>query len=106
MDPITNLHTNTEFTKSIHRLVEEQTNACVIKLGIEHFRRINAMYGQQGGNQVLRLYGGAVLLCWKQRPFGVVPPDPFIPWLKNAPVFIQAGNWVLRQVIEETRSLR
>lgn len=57
VDPITNLHTNTEFTKSIHRLIEERTNACVIKVGIEHFRHINAMYGQQGGNQVLRLFG-------------------------------------------------
>jgi len=251
VDPVTNLHTNTEFTKSIHRLLEERTPACVIKLGIEHFRHINAMYGQQGGNQVLRLfgmelqelvggrgrvfrlegakfalylydadqerareffrqlrtlaetnisinnlsiplrlYGGAVLLdqqhlyndymvrsgliyameqsqengrgelvfiedvhqainvkniqlhtdihrsavescrnfflCyqpivsfdtgkiigaeallrWKQEPYGVVPPDSFIPWLENDPAFIQVGNWILRQAIEETRPLR
>lgn len=251
VDPITNLHTNTEFTKSLHRLIEERTAACVIKLGIEHFRHINAMYGQQGGNQVLRLfgmelqelvegkgrvfrlegakfalylydagqheareffhqirtvaennikinnlqiplriYGGAVLLdrrhsyneyivrssliyameqslenyrselvfsedirqdintknvqlhtdihrsaiegcrsfflCyqpivsfstgkvlgaeallrWRQEPYGVVPPDSFIPWLENDPAFIQVGNWILRQAIEETRPLR
>jgi len=251
VDPVTNLHTNTEFTKSIQRLIEERTNACAIKLGIEHFRRVNAMYGQQGGNQVLRLfgmelqelvggrgrvfrlegakfalylygageeeareffrrlqavaedniqisnlkiplrvYGGAVLLdslysysvsvvrssliyameqslenyrsqlvfskdirqgvntkniqlhtdihrsaaegcrgfflCyqpivsfstgkvigaeallrWEQEPYGVVPPNDFIPWLENDPVFIQVGNWILRQAIEETKPLR
>ncbi len=251
VDPITNLHTNAEFTKSVHRLIEERTDACVIKLGIEHFRHINVMYGQQGGNQVLRLfgmelqdlvegkgrvfrlegakfalylydtsqdeareffrrirtvaentirinnlqiplriYGGAVLLdrrhsyneyivlssliyameqslehyrselvfsedirqdihiknvqlhtdihrsaiegcrnfflCyqpivsfstgkvlgaeallrWKQEPYGVVPPDSFIPWLENDPAFIQVGSWILRQAIEETRPLR
>lgn len=57
VDPVTNLHTNSEFTKSIQRLIEERSAACVIKLGIEHFRHVNAMYGQQGGDQVLRLFG-------------------------------------------------
>ena len=251
VDPVTNLHTNAQFTKCIHRLLEERTPACVIKLGIEHFRHINAMYGQQGGNQVLklfglelqelvggrggvfrlegakfalylyeagqqeareffgrlrtvaennicinnlriplRLFGGAVLLdgqhayndymvrsgliyameqsqengrgelvftenvrqainmeniqlhtdihrsavegcrnfflCyqpivsfetgrilgaeallrWEKEPYGVVPPDSFIPWLENDPAFIQVGSWILRRAIEETRPLR
>ncbi len=251
VDPITNLHTNAEFTKSIHRLIEERTAACVVKVGIEHFRHINAMYGQEGGNQVLRLfgielqelvegkgcvfrldgakfafylydvgqdearafferlrdvaenkiqinklriplriYGGAMLLdsrhsynayivrssliyameqsqendrgelvfaqdvhqaidveniqlhtdihrsaiegcrnfflCyqpivsfktgkvigaeallrWQREPYGVVPPDSFIPWLENDPAFIPVGNWILRQAIEETEPLR
>lgn len=251
VDPVTNLHTNSEFTKSIQRLIEERSAACVIKLGIEHFRHVNAMYGHQGGDQVLRLfgmelqelvgnkgrvfrlegakfafymynvscdeareifrrirlgaenciqinnlriplriYGGAVmldnqhsyndyivrssliyameqslenyrselvfnedipqavnvkniqlhtdihrsamegcrnfflcyqpivsfstgkvigaeaLLRWKQEPYGVVPPDSFIPWLESDPAFIQVGNWILRQAIEETMPLR
>ena len=251
VDPVTNLHTNTDFTKSIHRLIEERTAACVIKVGIEHFRHINAMYGQEGGNQILRLfgielqdlivgkgrvfrlegakfafylydadqdearkffhmlrgvaehniqinnlhiplriYGGAVhldsrhsyneyivrssliyameqslenyrnelvfsedirqttnveniqlhteihrsaiegcrnfflcyqpivsfskgkvigaeaLLRWKQEPYGVVPPNSFIPWLENDPAFIPVGNWILRQAIQETMPLR
>lgn len=57
VDPITNLHNNMAFTSSLRRLIEERSAACVIKIGIEHFRHINAMYGQQGGNQVLRLFG-------------------------------------------------
>ncbi len=57
VDPVTSLHVNAEFAKSIHRLIEERTRACVVKVGIEHFRHINAMYGQEGGNQVLRLFG-------------------------------------------------
>lgn len=56
VDPVTNLHTNGEFTKSIHRLLAERTAACLFHVGIEHFRHINAMYGQEGGNQVLRLF--------------------------------------------------
>lgn len=251
VDPITSLHTYEEFSKSIHRMLKERTRACVMKLGIEHFRFVNAMYGQQGGNQVLRLlgielqelvegkgrvfrlegakfalylyhtdeeealeffhnvrifaeericinklkiplriYGGAVfldgkhfyndsiihssliyamrqsletahgglvvskdfrqefkgeninlhkdihrsavegckgfflcyqpiislstekvigaeaLLRWKQEPYGLVPPDNFIPWLENDPVFIEVGNWVLRQALTETAPLR
>lgn len=57
VDPITNLHNNMAFTSSLRRLIEERSTACVIKIGIEHFRHVNAMYGQQGGNQVLRLFG-------------------------------------------------
>lgn len=251
VDPVTNLHTGTDFNKSIRRLIDEHTSACIIKVGIEHFRHINAMYGQEGGNQVLRLfgielqdliagrgrvfrldgakfafylydadkdeareffntlrevavhnivinnlriplriYGGAVrldsehsyneyivrssliyameqsaenyrkelvfsedirrttnisniqlhteihrsamdgcrnfflcyqpitsfsngktigaeaLLRWKQEPYGVVPPDSFIPWLENDPAFIPVGNWILRQAIRETAPLR
>ncbi len=250
VDPITNLHNNTEFTKSIHRLIKERSAACIVKLGIEHLRHINAMYGQQGGNQILRLFGielqeliegrgqvfrldgakfafylydtaqdeareiyrqiceiaenkiqvnnfqiplkicgGAVLLdnrhpytdyivrsgliyameqsrenyrnelvfiedipqtidinniqlhteihqsamdgcknfflCyqpitsfstgkiigaevllrWRKDPYGVVPPGSFIPWLENDAAFIQVGNWILRQAIEETKPL-
>ena len=56
VDAITNLHTSAEFTKSVHQLIEEGTPACVIELGIEHFRHVNAMYGQEGGDQVLRLF--------------------------------------------------
>lgn len=251
VDPVTNLHSDAEFTKSIHRLIEERTAVCVIKVGIEHFRHINAMYGQEGGNQVLRLfglelqelvagkgrafrlegakfacylydidrdgarqffqqlrsvaesgiqinklriplriYGGAVrldaghcyneylvrssliyameqslenyrnelvfsedlrqmvnganiqlhteihrsamegcrnfflcyqpivsfatgkvigaetLLRWKQEPYGVVPPNSFIPWLETDPAFIPVGNWIIGQAIRETTPLR
>ncbi len=251
VDPVTNLHTNAEFTKSIHRLIEERTAACIVKVGIEHFRHINAMYGQEGGNQVLRLfgielqdlvagrgrvfrlegakfafylydtdqdearkifrqlrnvaesniqinnlriplriYGGAMrldsrhsyneylvrssliyameqsletyrnelvfnedirqtmnienvqlhteihrsamegcrnfflcyqpivsfstgkiigaetLLRWKREPYGVVPPDSFIPWLETDPAFLPVGNWILRQAIQATEPLR
>lgn len=251
VDPITNLHNNMAFTKNLRRLIEEQSPVCVIKIGIEQFRHVNAMYGQQGGNQVLRLFGielrelvegkgqafrlegakfalylydtdknhakefysriceiaennikinnfsiplklsaGAMilngkqyyndyivrsgliyaieqshesyhnelvfiddtyknigikniqlhtaihrsamngcrnfflqyqpitafsngkiigaeaLLRWKKEPYGTVPPDSFIPWLENDPSFIHVGNWILRQAIEETASLR
>ncbi len=252
VDPVTSLHNNSEFTKSIHRLIEERSAACIIKVGIEHFHHVNAMYGHQGGDHVLRLfgmelrelvngkgqvfrldgakfalyllnsdqeeareiylrireiaenkivinnfriplriYGGAImldgrrpyndyivrsgliyameqsqqdnnrgelvfiedlqgdmtlnnlqlhkdihrsvmegcrnfylcyqpicsfssgkiigaeaLLRWKQEPYGVVPPDSFIPWLESDPAFIHVGNWILRHAIEETRPLR
>lgn len=53
-----------------------------------------------------KVIGAEALLRWKQEPYGIVPPDSFIPWLENDPAFIQVGNWILRQAIEETRPLR
>lgn len=250
VDPVTNLYTNAKFSKSISNLLEKSTCACLLNIGIENFHHINILYGRNGGNQVLRLfgmellelvegkghvfrvegakfllylhhadqeeaqkvfrcvqtiaeekikisnmhiplrlYGGAVLmdgyhsyseyivrssltyameqslkayrgelvfreaighiinieniqirkeihrsavegcknffLCyqpiisfstgkvtgteallrWRKDPYGVVPPDSFISWLENDPSFIQVGNWILRQAIEETRPL-
>ncbi len=71
VDPITNLHTNADFTKSIHRLIDERTAACIVKVGIEHFHHINAMYGREGGNQVLRIFGTELqdLIAGKGRAF-------------------------------------
>ncbi|WP_172135090.1 EAL domain-containing protein [Adlercreutzia sp. ZJ473] len=57
VDPITGLHANAEFAKSIHRLIEERLCACVVKVGVDNFRHANAMYGHEGGNQILRLFG-------------------------------------------------
>ncbi len=57
VDPVTGLHNSSEFTKRIRRLIAENSAVCVIKVGIEHFRHINAMYGHQGGNRILKLFG-------------------------------------------------
>ncbi len=53
-----------------------------------------------------KVIGAEALLRWKQEPYGVVPPNSFIPWLENDPAFIPVGNWILRQAIQETRPLR
>lgn len=53
-----------------------------------------------------KIIGAEALLRWKQEPYGVVPPDSFIPWLENDPAFIPVGNWILRQAIQETAPLR
>ena len=52
-----------------------------------------------------KVTGTEALLRWRKDPYGVVPPDSFISWLENDPSFIQVGNWILRQAIEETRPL-
>ncbi len=53
-----------------------------------------------------KIIGAEALLRWKQEPYGVVPPNSFIPWLENDPAFIPVGNWILRQAIQETTPLR
>ncbi len=57
VDSVTGLHVGAEFTKSIHRLIDERSCACVVEVGIENFPHINVMYGQEGGNRILQLFG-------------------------------------------------
>ncbi|WP_298019766.1 EAL domain-containing protein [uncultured Dysosmobacter sp.] len=61
VDPVTNLHTDAKFSKSIYSLLQESTCACLLSIGIENFHHINMMYGQEGGNKVLRLFGMELL---------------------------------------------
>ncbi len=61
VDPVTNLYTNTKLSKSIYSLLEESTYACLLNIGIENFHHIYIMYGQEEGNQLLRLFGMELL---------------------------------------------
>ena len=53
-----------------------------------------------------KIIGAETLLRWKREPYGVVPPDSFIPWLETDPAFLPVGNWILRQAIQATEPLR
>ena len=43
-----------------------------------------------------RMIGAEALLRWKNKEYGVVPPDSFIPVLEGDPLFPDLGEWILR----------
>ena len=49
-----------------------------------------------------RVSGMEALLRWRDRHYGVVPPNDFIPWLEKDPIFFELGNWILRQAMKDT----
>jgi len=49
-----------------------------------------------------RVSGMEALLRWRDRHYGVVPPNDFIPWLEKDPIFFELGNWILRQSMKDT----
>ena len=48
-----------------------------------------------------KLIGAEALLRWKSDEYGVVPPDLFIPFLENDPLFPDLGEWVLNTAIKD-----
>ena len=42
------------------------------------------------------IIGAEALLRYDKEPYGVVPPDKFIPWLESDPLFYDLSNWILR----------
>ncbi len=49
--------------------------------------------------------GMEALLRWKDKKYGVVPPNDFIPWLEKDPIFFELGNWVIRRALKDTKDI-
>ncbi len=52
-----------------------------------------------------KLIGAEALLRWKNDEYGVVPPDLFIPFLENDPLFPELGEWILETALEDAKKI-
>ena len=52
-----------------------------------------------------KVSGMEALLRWRNKKYGVVPPNDFIPWLERDPIFFELGNWILRTAMHDTKEL-
>ena len=52
-----------------------------------------------------KLIGAEALLRWKNDEYGVVPPDSFIPFLENDPIFPELGEWILSTALKDAKKL-
>lgn len=60
IDPVTNLHNDKEFVERLNDLIRLDQRAAVMKLAINGFSQLNAMYGYEYGNRVLLNFGDTV----------------------------------------------
>ncbi len=71
-----------------------------IRASVLHdFRGFFLLYQPVVDAQTEQLIGAEALLRWKGDPYGLVPPDEFIPVLEPDPLFPTLGDWVLRESI-------
>lgn len=52
-----------------------------------------------------KVIGAEALLRWKSDEYGMVPPDTFIPFLENDPLFPKLGEWIIKTAIKDTRKI-
>ena len=52
-----------------------------------------------------KLIGAEALLRWKNDEYGMVPPDMFIPFLENDPLFPELGEWILNTALNDARKI-
>ncbi|MBQ1547124.1 MAG: EAL domain-containing protein [Lachnospiraceae bacterium] len=52
-----------------------------------------------------KLIGAEALLRWKSDEYGVVPPDMFIPFLENDPLFPELGEWILKTALNDAKKI-
>jgi EAL domain-containing protein (putative c-di-GMP-specific phosphodiesterase class I) len=92
----------------------ELTNDNFKKLEKLHAIRVSIMHGFQGfyllfqpvvDARTEKLIGAEALLRWKSDPYGMVPPDQFIPVLESDPLFPELGEWILRESLISAKQI-
>ncbi len=46
------------------------------------------------------LIGAEALVRWEKEPYGSVPPDKFIAWLENDPLFYDLSQWIFKTAMK------
>ena len=71
IDPVTGLHNQREYQYLIDKILENKSKGAILLIGINHFSRVNVVYGNQFGNEVLRIFGSRLkdLINGKGRVF-------------------------------------
>ena len=46
------------------------------------------------------MLGGEALVRWEMEPYGNVPPNKFIAWLENDPLFYDLSLWIFRNAMK------
>lgn len=60
-------------------------------------------YQVQVDNQTRKICGLEALARWKHPEKGLVPPGQFIPVAEESSLIVDVGNWVMTQVLEDSR---
>ncbi|MCR4673768.1 MAG: GGDEF domain-containing phosphodiesterase [Lachnospiraceae bacterium] len=52
-----------------------------------------------------KITGAEALIRWRDKEGNVIPPNDFIPWLEQDPIYYELGVWILQRVMQETKGI-
>ena len=100
----------TEFEKDYQRIISSasfrrlQDKTQVFPLDKSDFIRTRLTHSLVDASTE-KVLGAEALLRWKSDEYGMVPPDTFIPFLENDPLFPELGAWIIKTAIKDTRKI-
>ena len=71
----------------------------------QNYKGFYLLYQPVVDAQTETLIGAEALLRWKSDEYGTVPPDTFIPFLENDPLFPELGEWIIKTALKDTRKI-
>lgn len=89
-----------------HELSDRDLLGVIYQDVMNHCRHFQLYYQPVVDAYTEMIVGAEALIRWKQEPYGMIPPNRFIPFMEQSPCIYELGNWVIQNAIRDAKKMR